>query len=221
MQIGEPEYSARLRPRRHRSESRHISPGPVPSTEDSVGAHRLPRPHRSQVRYLAGPITMIRLCALLLANAFLPNAGLSQRPPLAVSAAPDGAAQITTANGKKIQIRKERGQVSISDAQIAPDGTVGWLAEYRVDGVPYPIPGTLIVWRAGKTIRRFPTGQSFYSWTFYAHGKQVAFHVGPLHTELKSHCELHDAQSGRLIAVWDGDIQSAKRWPACTMGLSH
>jgi len=46
----------------------------------------------------------------------------------------------------------------------------------------------------GKIIRRFPTEQSFYSWTFYAQGKTGGlFTLGLLHGELKSHCELHDA----------------------------
>jgi hypothetical protein len=137
----------------------------------------------------------------LLFNGLFPNVGRSQGHAVAVSAGPDGAAQIALANGKKITIRKERGQTGISEAHIAPDGTVGWLVEYNVDGVSYPVSGTLIVWRAGKTIRRFPAGQSFNSWAFYAQGKQVAFHSGPLHGELKSHCELHDAESGRMMAV--------------------
>jgi len=171
-----------------------------------------------------GLTPMIRLRWLLiplLLNVLLPNGRMSQSPPAAVSAGRDGNAQITLANGEKTTIQKEPGQVGISDPKKAPDGTVGWLAEYKVEGVSYPVPGTLIIWRAGKTIRRFPTEQSFYSWIFYAQGKQVAYHVGPLHGELKSHCELHDATSGRLIAVWDGDLQSGSNRPAWTIGLGH
>src|SRR5580700_3405313 len=140
------------------------------------------------------------LLITLLFNGLFPNVGMSQGQPVAVSAGADGAAQIALANGKKTTVRKELGQVGISEAQIAPDGTAGWLVEYSLDGVSYPIAGTLIVWRAGKTIRRFRTGQSFYSWAFYAQDKQVAYHVGPLHGELKSHCELRDVKSGRMIA---------------------
>jgi hypothetical protein len=84
-----------------------------------------------------------------------------------------------------------------------------------------PIAGTLIVWRAGKIIQRFSTEQSFYSWTFNGEGKQVAYHVGALHGETKSHCELHDARSGRLIAMWDGDLEPGNNRPAWTKGLSH
>jgi hypothetical protein len=138
-----------------------------------------------------------------------------------VSAGPDGAAQITITNGKKATIPKEPGQIGISETRVAPDGTAGWLAEYRVEGVSDPIAGRLILWRVGKIIQRFSTQQSFYSWTFYAEGKQVAYHVGPLHGELKSHCELHDARSGRLIAMWDGDLETGNNRPAWTKALSH
>ena len=146
---------------------------------------------------------------------------MSQGRQVTVSAGQDGAAQIRLANGIKTTIQKEPGQTGIRDARTASDGTVGWLAEYRVEAVADPVAGTLILWRAGKIIRRFSTEQSFYSWTFYADGKQVAYHVGPLHGELKSHCELHDARSGLLIAMWDGDLEPENNRPAWTKGLSH
>ena len=160
---------------------------------------------------------MIRTILLVLFT--LP--GMSQGRALSVSAGQDGAAQITFANGKKTTVPKEPGQTGIRETHMAPDGTVGWLAEYRVEAVSEPIAATLIVWRAGKMIQRFSTQQSFYSWTFYAEGKQVAYHVGPLHGELKSHCELHDTRSGRLIATWDGDLEPGNNRPAWTKGLSH
>jgi hypothetical protein len=160
------------------------------------------------------------MCRLLIVVLFtLP--GMSQDQAVTVSARPDGAAQITLADGKKATIPKEPGQTGISEIRVAPDGTVGWLAEYRVEAVGDPIAGTLIVWRAGKMIQRFSTQQSFYSWTFNGEGKQVAYHVGPLHGETKSHCELHDARSGRLIAMWDGDLEPGNNRPAWTKGLSH
>jgi hypothetical protein len=167
---------------------------------------------------------MIRSRSILipfLLGVLLVETAMSQVQAVAVSAGRDGTAQITLANGEKITIQKEPGQVGVGESHIAPDGTVGWVAEYQVEGVSYPVAGTLILWRAGKTIRRFPTEQSFYSWIFHAQGKQVAYHVGPLHGELKSHCELHDAASGRVIAVWDGDLESGNDRPAWIKGLSH
>ena len=155
-----------------------------------------------------------------LLSVLLAHTGMSQDQAAAVSAGRDGTTQIMLANGNKITIQKEPSQVGVGESHIAPDGTVGWLVEYEVEGVSYPA-GTLIIWRVGKPIRRFPTEQSFYSWTFYAQGKQLAYHVGPLHGELKSHCELHDTTSGRLIAVWDGDLESGSNRPAWTKDLSH
>jgi hypothetical protein len=167
---------------------------------------------------------MIRLRVLamaLLFNVFLTHPALSQNKAVAISAAADDVAQITLANGEKVRIPQERGQVGISAALVAPDGAAGWLVEYRTEAVSYPIAETLIIWRAGKIIRRFPAVQAFYSWTFYAQGTQVAFHVGPLHGETKSHCELHDSANGRLLAAWDGDLESASDRPPWTKGLNH
>lgn len=158
---------------------------------------------------------------ILLIGVLFPSCGLSQDRAVAVSAGPDGAAQITLGGGHSITIPKERDQVGVGDGQIASDGTVGWLAEFSVEGVSYPVARTLIIWRAGKIIRRFRTEQTFYSWAFYAHGTQVAYHDGPLHGELKSHCELHDVASGRTIAVWDGDLASGSSRPVWTEGLPH
>jgi hypothetical protein len=158
----------------------------------------------------------------LLVCMLIPFAAISQDRALSVSAGPDGAAHIALPSGEKIAVPKERGQVGISEGKTAPDGgTVGWLADYEAEGVSYPISGTLIVWRAGKIVRRFPAAQVFYSWTFYAQGRQVAYHVGPLHGESKSHCELRDIESGRLLAAWDGDLDSGANRPAWTKGLDH
>ena len=160
------------------------------------------------------------LVPLLFNILFLP-AATSQYQAVQLSVGPDGAAQITLASGKKMTIPKERAQVGISEPQTAPDGrTVGWLVEYD-DGVGYPVSQMLIVWKASKIIRRFPDDQAFYSWTFYAGGKQVAYHVGPFHGEQNSHCELHDVETGRLIASWDGDLDSGGQQPAWTKGLNH
>jgi hypothetical protein len=159
--------------------------------------------------------------ALLIVNTLFASLGRSQGQAVAVLPGPDGAAQITLSGGRTVRIPKERGQVGISDAQVASGGGVGWFAEYSVDGVSYPIAGTLVIWRAGKIIRRFQTEQTFYSWAFYAQGKQVAYHAGPLHGEQKSHCELRDVASGRKIAGWDGDLDSETTRPAWTQDLNH
>src|SRR5258708_39737141 len=130
-----------------------------------------------ELGFKGGSITMIRSrwCLIpFLLSVLLADAGMSQYQAVAVSAGQDGTAQITLANGEKITIPKEPGQVGISESHIGPDGTVGWLAEYKVEGVSYPITGTLIIWRAGKTIRRFPTQHNLVTWTIFDPGKQTA-----------------------------------------------
>lgn len=131
-----------------------------------------------------------------------------------------GVAEITLPDGRRFVAPREKFQVGISEAQAAADGTAGWFVEYKVDGVGYPISGTLILWRAGKIIQRFQTEQVFYSWAFYAGAKQVAYHDGPLHGETASHCELHDVVTGRVIDKWDGDLESDGK-PAWVAGLKH
>jgi hypothetical protein len=157
----------------------------------------------------------------LLVSALLPSAGMSQGQAVAVSIGQDGAARITLPNGRTTIIRRRPGQVGIREALVSSDGTVGWLGEYRVDGVSYPVALTLTIWRAGNIARLFRADQSFYSWAFYGSGKQVAYHVGPLHGERAAHCELHDVGSGRLIAEWDGDLASENDRPAWTRDLHH
>jgi hypothetical protein len=147
----------------------------------------------------------------------------AEHPParvVAVASGPDGAAHIAL-DGKTLTIRKERGQAGIGEAKIAPNGSVGWLVEYDMESLSYRYAGKLVLWRAGKVIRRFDSGQSFYSWNFYADGRQVAYHTGPLHGERNSHCELHDIANGRLLAVWDGDIGPGNDRPAWTKGLAQ
>jgi hypothetical protein len=167
---------------------------------------------------------MIRVSAILttfLVSTLVPSPGLAQGRAVAVSAGPDGAAHVTLADGRRITIPGERGQVGIGDVRIASDGTAGWLAEFSVEGVSYPIARVLVIWRAGAPLRRFQTAQSFYSWAFYARATQVAYHDGPLHGEQKSNCELHDIATGRTIALWAGDLASARDRPAWTRGLTH
>jgi hypothetical protein len=167
-------------------------------------------------------IQSVRIFVPLLINTLVLCPAICRNHELLVSAAADGTAQITQANGTVTKIPKEPDQAGISEAQTAPhDRAVGWLVEYKVEGISDTVPGTLIVWRLGKPIRRFPTDQSFYIWRFYAEGRQVAYHTGPLHGESKSHCELHDIESGRTVAVWEGNLESGDNRPAWTKTLNH
>ena len=62
----------------------------------------------------------------LVAFALAPYPGLSQDQIAAVSEGPGGVVQIMFAGGRKTTVPKERGQTGISDALIAPDGTVSY-----------------------------------------------------------------------------------------------
>ncbi len=70
-------------------------------------------------------------------------------------ATPATGGQVPEGSSLLAAVPKEPGQTGIREVRTAPDGTVAWLAEYRVEAMSYPIAGTLIVWRAGKTIQRF------------------------------------------------------------------
>jgi len=83
-----------------------------------------------------------------LLSVFLADTGTSQEEAAAVSSERDGTAQITLADGEKLTIQKEPGQVGVREPKKAPNGSVGWLAEYKVEGVSYPVAGTLIIWRS-------------------------------------------------------------------------
>jgi len=123
--------------------------------------------------------------------------------------------------GKEAVIAHEQGQVGINEIKIADDKqNVGWLILYGEPGVSTPVAGKLVVWRDGRVLRKFPTAQVFWSWAFEHSGEQVAYHVGPTHGETASHCELRDVKTGRLLASWDGDLDSADK-PVWTKHLDH
>jgi hypothetical protein len=132
---------------------------------------------------------------------------------------PNNQINVAYGNGETAVVRGERGQIGA--IQTATDGhTAGWVVLYQNPMVGAPIAGTIVLWRSGKVIRRFRTQQTFWSWGFYANGKQVAYHVGPMHGELSSHCELRDIASGHLLGSWTGDLENHTR-PTWTMKLTH
>jgi len=161
------------------------------------------------------------LRAVCLLAALAPLVASGELRPVSVTPDSVGAAMITFAHRRVTHVSKERGQIGISDALMASDGrSAGWLVDYRVEGVSDGVAETLVIWRDGKVIRRFRTEQAFYSWAFRSKGAQVAFHTGPLHGEQTSYCELHDVKTGRRLAVWDGNLESANK-PTWVAGLKH
>ena len=157
------------------------------------------------------------MVCFLMMNVFL----MAQGSGFEVTADRTGRVHIRSKNGQERVIRGEPGQRGIESARSAEDGeTVGWLVDYPDPDAGSPIAGKLVIVRKGAVVRRFEAEEVFWSWSFYAQGKQVAYHVGPTHGEQASHCELHDVDSGRLLTKWDGDLDDPKR-PSWAKGLDH
>jgi hypothetical protein len=164
---------------------------------------------------------MFNLSMLLIAVLLLCPPMFGQDTISRVYADRKNQAHVVYTNGKDVVVAAERGQTGIDAIQIVGDGqTAGWFVLYTNPDGGSPFAGTLVLWRAGKTIRRFQSDQTFWSWAFYANVAQVAYHEGPTHSETTSHCELHDVESGHLVASWDGDLDDPKR-PPWTKGLDH
>jgi hypothetical protein len=69
----------------------------------------------------------------------------------------------------------EAHQVGIESDQTAEDGqTVGWLVDFADPDNTSLDAKMLVIFRAGQIIRRFGTGQVFWSRSFYKQGEQVA-----------------------------------------------
>lgn len=163
---------------------------------------------------------MHELSIVLLFAAFsaVPMAG--QDAILRVYADQKNQGHVVYKNGGATAVAGEPDQVGIDSVKISKDGqTAGWLALYTDPDSSTPFAGTLVLWRGGKVVRRFQADQTFWSWNYYAEGAQVAYHVGPTHGAAP-HCELHDIESGRLLAAWDGDLEDPNR-PQWTRGLEH
>ena len=84
-------------------------------------------------------------------------------------------AHVVYTNDKSAVVAPESGQIGIESTQTVGDvRTAGWLVPYTDPDGPSPFAGTLVLWRAGKVIRRFEADQTLWSWGFYGHG-QVAY----------------------------------------------
>ena len=157
------------------------------------------------------------LCLLGLASA---AAAFAQTPPRVFSDSNHNV-HISTPDGKTYLIPREPDQVGIEDVKYSPDSQViGWLVMFPNPDVQNAYAGELVLWRAGRVIRTFKTGQAFYSWSFEDGAKQIAYHYDPLHFATRSHCELHDLATGRLLKSWNGDLDDPNK-PTWTKHLEH
>jgi hypothetical protein len=132
----------------------------------------------------------------------------------------DRRVHILYGDGTEYIVLKEKGQVDCASAKVAEDKrTVGWLVESRNCCTSYPIPLGLVIYRRGRVVRRFEPGQGIWDWQFVHDGSQVAFWIGPTHGAFTPHFELHDVESGRLLAKWDGHVRD--KHPAWVSGLKE
>ena len=111
---------------------------------------------------------------------------------------------------------QQRGPVKVANDRH----TRGWLVLSPDPASTSPIATQLRIEHDGRVVRTFKTEQVFWSWGFEPGSKRVAFHTGPTHGEPASHCELHDIATGKLVASWDGDLQSSAK-PGWTKVLDH
>ena len=144
----------------------------------------------------------------------------AQDPIVRVFADLKNQVHVVYKNGKDVTLAGEPDQVGIDEVKFSKDGqTAGWLALYPDPDSSTPLAGSIVLLRNGRIAQKFDTEQTFWSWSFYADAKQVAFHVGPTHGDAK-HYELHDIDSKRLIGSWNGDLDDTKR-PEWTKALEH
>ena len=122
--------------------------------------------------------------------------------------------RVITDDGRDTTVPKEKDQVGCKSPTISVDRSeAGWLIDSDFCCTSYPISTAIVVFRPGKPIRRFEGGMAIMEWHFVARGKQVAFRTDFLHGDSAPHYELHDVETGRLVAKWDGEItSSAPRW---------
>ncbi|MGB7761167.1 MAG: hypothetical protein WBL61_15145 [Bryobacteraceae bacterium] len=138
-----------------------------------------------------------------------------------VSVDESGQLHIVLDSGKEILTPKTPGQVSFGSPLISPDSrTVGWLAMYPDPGAIHyvrdPIPGKLVLVRAGRVLHTFTTEQTFWDWQFQDGGKRVAYSTGPTHGGA-SECVLRDVRSGAIVARWQ--VRSGSEAPAWARNL--
>lgn len=124
----------------------------------------------------------------------------------------DARVHILLRGGREFVAPQEAAPDSASGAQegaeqlaVARDGrTVGWLADFPGCCQSYPIPRSLVIYRAGQIVQRMHSdlGPPIWKWQFRRGSKQVAYYVEYAHGGRGVGCELRDVKTGRLLAKW-------------------
>ncbi len=129
----------------------------------------------------------------------------------AIFAGADGAAVIH-GDGKVVRTPKEHEQRGVSSLKVSEDKTAGgWLVDSDFCCTSYPLSFALVVYRAGKPLRKFTgDGRAIFGWDFAARGRQVGFFQSYPHGDLRTHYELRDIDTQRLAGEWDEDSGGKK-----------
>ncbi len=123
-----------------------------------------------------------------------------------------GAIHISYSDGSDVTAPKLKDQVGFGHPIVARDKrTVGWLAMFPFCCTSYPIPLTLAIYRDGKILESISPGRCIFHWIFLLGGSRVALRTEFLHGESHPDYELHDVNSGRLLARWNPS--SSKKQP--------
>lgn len=116
----------------------------------------------------------------------------------------DKRVHLVTASGRHETVPAEKGQDGVENVDIAKDGrTAGWLVDqWSSCCVSYSVPTELVIWRNGRAIRRIESRQAIFGWTFLNDGKEVAYHVAPLHGDEIYECYRVEVRTGRELEHW-------------------
>jgi hypothetical protein len=170
------------------------------------------------IGHLVGPVTITPFRSAVDSKVALPVAKAQSSAAIFVGA--DGM-NIVHNDGEVFKTPKEKEQVGCRSPRISEDrSAVGWLVDSDFCCASYPLPFLLVVYRPGKPMRRFQgDGRAIFGWNFVAGGKQVAFYQSFPHGDLRTHYELRDVETERLIGKWDED--STSKMPGWVRGLEH
>ncbi len=141
-----------------------------------------------------------------------------------VSADPaSGSVHIRYRDRTTITAPTGRKQKSLSLPALADDRqTVGWLANYDSCCQSYPIPRQLVIWQAGRIVRRIDAAAMIWRWRFYHQGKEVGFSDGPTHgTDLPYSYKLYAVATGKLIGDIDGHATNLPQWAVMLVPEHH
>jgi|SRR5271157_511819 len=171
----------------------------------------LPKPELAG--HIVGPLTVKPL-----ASAIASDKQSVQRPKAPYISAMfigAGGMSIIQNDGRIVQPPKETEQVGYSSPRISEDRqSVGWLVDSDFCCASYPLSFMLVVYRPGKPLRRFTgDGRAIFGWKFVGTGNQVAFEQSFPHGDLRTHYELRDVDTERLVDQWDpDDTPKAPKW---------